>query len=141
MDWKKECEEELRLLEKRRALVCDLKDTYIKLDAEIKEAKSPAPDGNPRAKVATESDEMLNNFVKRRNLMARILRVESEIKAADNALERLDYKDRIVLQAFYILPLPGRIERIMKELHVEERTAYKYREHALVAYCNARYGC
>ena len=59
--------------------MCDQRYIY-QLDAEIKEAKSPAPDGNPRAKVATESDEMLNNFVKRRNLMARIMRVESETK-------------------------------------------------------------
>lgn len=98
-------------------------------------------DSAPSASQSTCRDDVIvNNIVRRDELMQTMLQTSVRCSRIENALRELDSKERMILTALFVAPQKGAVEYLCRELNYDKATVYRYRTKALRNFTLLMYG-
>jgi len=142
MDWKSIAIEKLKDYQAKRQALESIPLEIAQVESTMTSIRSSRPDATPvKGGSAGYEDKMLNCLAQKDELQRVLERTKLWIKEVDGALSVLDPNDRKVLEYLCIYPTKDGLDRLVNELFVELRQAYKKREKALRKFTIALYGC
>ena len=141
MDYRKFAADELRHIEALRAAERICRDRLSDLSEELNSFKVPSLQMDPVKGGGTKTEERwLNILSAQMDEEKRLKNVRRRIKRFNIAWEVLTERDQKVLTGFYITGGSSCADRIADSEHCDVRTAFRWRDEALVSFTRAFYG-
>ena len=141
MNWKNEAMEKLRRYEAMKKAVVNIPVELHRLQVEACATRGMSTDQVClKGGVSRREERLMNNLVCQQELKWNLDQSRSWIKATEQALKSLTTEERLILQRLYIYPEKGAVERLCRELGVEQSTVYRHRDQALYKFTTALYG-
>ena len=132
---------ELRDLEAKRQFLSSAPDRIRELRQRSTAIRSARADATPARGGATPYEEaMINNMAARQKLEANIRIVSRDVKWLEDGLEKLSESERLVLDRFYVHRVSGHVDRLMKELNMEQAQVYRLKDQALIHLARVLFG-
>lgn len=141
MDWRREAKEKLQQHEAKKNALLNVREEIENLESAFSGIRSASADGTPVAGGgSTREDIMLNNIFRRSELEKARNRAQTDVEQVEKALAQLTDSERLILERFYIHPRKNNVRQICEDLHIEQPTAYRWRDSALRHFTIAMYG-
>lgn len=141
MNWKSEAMEKLRRYDAMRTASFNIPTEIQRLQIAACATKGANADSTPVKGGGNRREEMLmNNLVHRQELQWTLDQTRCWLDVTDRALKTLTKEERQILQRLYICPERGAVERLCKELDLEQSSVYRHRDRALQKFAIALYG-
>jgi ArpU family phage transcriptional regulator len=141
MNWKNEAKEKLRRYDAMRLATINIPQEIHRLELESRRIRAARTDATPVSGGGNRREEaLLNNLVHRQELANTLEQAKSWLKTTDRALSSLSTNDRLVLHRLYMYPEQGAVDRLCRELGLEQSTVYRRRDKALLLFTTAMYG-
>ena len=141
MNWKAETENDLKVYQRRkeslenmRQAICLLEDDYC-APKSFTTGRTPVQGG-----ASTTEDWMIRNIMKRERLERNIKTIQSWVEWMEQGLRSLNAQQWDILNEFYMMRTPGYIERLMERYHVERERVYQLKDQALYDLTITLYG-
>ena len=83
---------------------------------------------------------LLNNIIERDKLRSNLAGTVRWIKCVEGGLSVLSEEERLILDKFYIHPVPGAADYLASVLHLDIKTVYKRKDAAVRKFTVAMYG-
>lgn len=141
MNWKKEAVDRLKKFDVMRCSTLTIPKEIQRLQTEACSIRSARTDGTPvRGGGNRREEAMLNNMVRRQNLQWALDQANLWVKVTLDALSALNPEEKLILHRFFLYPEKGSVERLCRELGVEQSSVYRKRDQALYKFTMALYG-
>lgn len=141
MDYRKFAADELRNIEQLRAAVRICGDRLTELNESLRSCKNSSPQADPVHGGGSKTEERwLNILAAQIDEEKRYKDLRRRIRRFNTAWAVLSERDKAVLTEFYITGGSGCAERIATREHCDARTAYRWRDEALICFARAFYG-
>lgn len=141
MNWKSEAKEKLRRYDAMRLATINIPEEMERLEIDARSIRAARTDATPvRGGGNRREEAMLNNIVHRQELAWTLQQAQNWLKTTDRALTALTNEEKLILHRLYIYPEKGGLERLCKELGVENSSIYRRRDKALQRFTLAYYG-
>lgn len=124
----------LRNLDAQRDALLNIPDTIKILELEHEGLKATQTDGISVSGGGENHQEeaMLNNIMRRQNLLRDFDRTKQEVEQLEAAMNKLTDEDRMVLNTFFVNRPHNYIDYLSEELHCERPTVYRKKDRALL---------
>ncbi len=133
--------EKLRRYDGMRQALQNIPNEIKRLETDARTLKGYAADRiSVRGGGGKREEALLNNLVERQELELALQQVRRWLSNTDRGLLGLKDDERLVLQRLYLYPEKDAIDRLCKELGVEQSTIYRKKEQALEHFTIAMYG-
>ena len=141
MKWKNEAMEKLRRYEVMQQAARNIPEEIARLKADAHALRGAATDTTPVTGGGNRREEaLINNLVQRQELEHNLKQVNRWLSIAEKGLAALSDEEHLVLRRFYLHPEKGALERLCRELGVEQSSIYRKRDQALHRFTLAMYG-
>lgn len=141
MNWKTEAAEKLRRYDAMRKAVCNIPVELHRLQVEACATKGASMVSAPVKGGGSRREEMLlNNLVHQQELKWKLEQSKCWLKTTERALGALNAEEKLILQRMFICPEKGAVERLCRELDMEQSSVYRHRDRALYKFTTALYG-
>lgn len=141
MDYRKFAEDELKHIEELRAAEKICGDRLSDLNEQLHTSRVPSLQSDPvKGGGSKIEDRWLNIISQKIDEEKRLRNVRRRLKRFNTAWAVLSDRDQNVLTVFYIRSCRGAAERIASKEHCDERTAFRWRDDALLCFTRAFYG-
>ena len=141
MKWKNEAMDKLRRYDGMRQALLNIPREIALLKAEAKAIRKAAMDRAPvKSSASRQEDALINNLARQQELEWTLRQVKSWLEVADRGLSALSQDEQLVLQRMYLYPEKGALDRLCKELGIEQSSVYRKRDQALQRFTIALYG-
>ena len=141
MKWNKEAVQDLKDYEKLEQFIKNypqqmaaLEEYFISIKGCVTD-KSPVQGGGNRLE-----DSIINNIAKRERLALNFAAAAKRFKLVKDALDKLDEKDRLILDRFFIHRQEHHVDALCEELHLEQAQIYRLKDQALYRFTLIMYG-
>lgn len=139
-NWKKTLEDELRMHERRRDALENIREKRCILEEEFTALKSATMSAVPiSGGLSRNEDRQINNIVERDRLASAFRTTAARVRLIDRALKSLDERQLRCIQHFYIRPAET-LEELCQELGYEKSRIYQLRDEALYRLAVTLYG-
>jgi DNA-directed RNA polymerase specialized sigma subunit len=123
----------LKNLDAERDALLNIPRRIKNLELEYDGLKATQTDASPVAGGENKQEEVrLNNILKRQNLERDYTRTKEEVEQMEEALAKLTFAERRVLELFFINRPKEYIEILSEELRCERPTVYRLKDKALL---------
>lgn len=141
MKWKNEAMEKLR----RYDMMCAAQENIIREIKRLKEDATSMRRADPsvtpvRGSGSPYDEKLMNNIVQRQELSWTLKQVKQWLANTERGLQALPQEDLMILQRLFLYPRKDSLDRLCKELGVEQSTVYRKRDQALERFTIAMYG-
>lgn len=140
MKWKNEAMDKLRRYDGMRQALLNIPREIALLKAEAAAIRKAPMDTTPVKSSSRREDALINNLARRQELEWTLKQVKNWLEVADRGLSALSQDEQLVLQRMYLYPEKGALERLCKELGIEQSSVYRKRDQALQRFTIALYG-
>lgn len=141
MNWKFEAIEKLKGYEAHKQALESIPLEIALLESQAVSIRSAGADSVAvSGGGCRREDAMLSNIVKREELQRQLEQATKWVQLVELALAVLTSEQRIVLDAMYIRPRIGNVDRLCERLCVEKAAVYRRRDDALLQFARALYG-
>ena len=142
MNWKSEAIEKLKEYPLRKNAVTSIPEEIKRLQEAAYRIRSALADATPASGGSNgRVDMLLSNIARRQELKWRLDDAQRWVQIVEAGLAVLSAEERRVLEVMYMIRARGDIDRLCKELHLEdERSVYKRKDVALRKFTLALYG-
>jgi hypothetical protein len=139
MDWKREAEWDLRCHAARTGSLQSMREHLAALREQAVAIRS-GPVERVQGGARAPDDRLTDNMVKCERLAHTYHATKRLVELGERGLSQLSPEERRVLELFYIARVPGHVERLMDELHIEQSQVYRLKDAALHKFALAMYG-
>ena len=141
MNWKEEATQKLRQYDAMRLAVQNLPEELKRLEQAACAIRSSRTDGTPvKGGTNRREDTLLSNLVCREELSNALDQAKIWVSTTDRALCALTPEEKLVLHRLYIYPERNALDRLCRELDLEQSSIYRKRDQALRRFTTALYG-
>lgn len=141
MDYQKYAIDELVHIEQLRVAEKVCRDRLAELNEKLHTVKIPSPQTDPvKGGGSKTEDRWLNLITAKADEEKRLKNVRRRLRRFNTAWAVMSERDQNVLTAFYIQGGKNCAERIASREHCDERTAFRWRDEALLCFTRAFYG-
>lgn len=141
MNWKEEATQKLRQYDAMRLAVQNLPEELKRLEQAACAIRSARTDGTPvKGGTNRREDMLLSNLVCREELSNALDQAKIWVSTTDRALGALTPEEKLVLHRLYIYPERNALDRLCRELDLEQSSIYRKRDQALHRFTMALYG-
>lgn len=139
--WQQIAAEDLKSYTYRKQSLAGMADEIATLKGAAISIRAVRSDAEPVAGGTNgREDAIIDNIVRRDELMVTMAQVEVRCRRIEAALEAISDKDRTILTRLFIEPQKGAIERLCNELNYDKATVYRHRTNALRNFTLSMYG-
>ena len=139
MKWNKEAVNDLRDMESLEAFIKSypeqikaLEDDFISIRANVTD-KTPVQGGHVE-------DSLINNIAKRERLTMNYAAALKRYNIIKDAFDKLDDRQQLLLDRFFIHRQERHVDRLCDELHLEQAQVYRLKDQALYRFTILMYG-
>ena len=139
MKWNKEAVNDLRDMESLEAFIKSypeqikaLEDDFISIRANVTD-KTPVQGGHVE-------DSLINNIAKRERLTMNYAAALKRYTVIREAFDKLDDRQQLLLDRFFIHRQDRHVDRLCDELHLEQAQVYRLKDQALYRFTILMYG-
>lgn len=142
MDYRKLAIDELRAVQQLRAAERICRDRLDELSAELHAFKIPSPQADPVQGGGNKTEERwLSIIASQMDEERRLKNVRRRLRRFNTAWRTLSERDKAALIEWYITPGNfDRAEKVSGEQRCSRRTAFDYRDDAIINFARAFYG-
>lgn len=142
MDYRRQAIDELRHVTELRTAEKICRDRLAELNDRLQTLKIPSPQTDPvQGGGGNKTEERwLNIIAAKADEEVRYRDVRRRLKRFNVAWAALSDRDKGVLQEWYIQGGSGCAERIASREHCDIRTAYRWRDEAIISYARTYFG-
>jgi len=141
MDYRKLAIDELRNIEQLRAAEKVCRDRLLELNESLKSLKTSTPQSDPVKGGGNKVEERwLNLIASKTDEERRLKSIQRRLRRFNTAWAVLSERDQAVLTEFYITGGKTPAERIATKEHCDVRTAYRWRDEAIICFARAFFG-
>lgn len=139
MKWNKEAVNDLRDMESLEAFIKSypeqikaLEDDFVSIRANVTD-KTPVQGGHVE-------DSLINNIAKRERLTMNYAAALKRYNIIKDAFDKLDDRQQLLLDRFFIHRQERHVDRLCDELHLEQAQVYRLKDQALYRFTILMYG-
>lgn len=141
MKWNKEAVQDLKDYERLEQFIDGYPEQMAALEDDMTAVRGAATDKTPvQGGGSRMEDALINNIAKRERLTLNYAAAEKRYRLIKNALEKLDDRDRLLLDRFFIHRHGNHVDRLCEELHLEQAQVYRLKDQALYKFTLMMYG-
>lgn len=141
MNWSSFAVEHLKDYEAKREAISNISENIATLEAKFTSIRSAATDGIPTGDNSNHREEMLiGNIAYRQELAENLKIVKREVALTEKALAKLDKKEFMILELFFIRRPCDYINRLCDELFISQSELYRKKDDALKHFTRIYYG-
>ena len=140
MNWKQEAVDKLRRYNAMNLALENLPEQIRDLEDSVTQLRGIKPRRITGTTPKRGDDFLLNNIVKRQELLLAYKNAKAWVGSVNRALSVLDEEGKRVLRDIYITPGCGNIGQLCETLGVEQSSVYRKRDEALYRFTVALYG-
>lgn len=141
MDYRKLSIDELRHVNELRAAERICRDRLDELSAELHAFKIPSPQADPVQGGGNKTEERwLSIIASQMDEERRLKNVRRRLRRFNTAWAVLSERDKAVLTEWYIVGGNNCAERVANREHCDTRTAFRWRDEALITFARAFLG-
>jgi hypothetical protein len=141
MDYRKLAEEELQQVGQLRTAERICRERLAELTEQLNNVRIPGLQKDPVRGGGTKTEERwLTVIAAKMDEERRLKQLSRRLKQFDAAWAVLDDRDRAALDEWYIAGGNNCAERLARREHCEIRTAFRWRDEAIIRFARAFYG-
>lgn len=139
MNWNKEAVNDLRDMESLGAFIKSYPEQMKALEEDFISLKACCTD-KVSVQGSRADDALVNNIAKRERLTMNYAAALKRYTLIKEAFEKLDDRQQLLLDRFFVHRQERHVDRLCEELHLEQAQVYRLKDQALYRFTILMYG-